>query len=32
MKLQMKREALTSLNRQTGDAGSSKRFETVDEQ
>ncbi len=31
MKLQMKREALTRLNRQAGDAGSSKRFDAVDD-
>jgi hypothetical protein len=32
MKLQMKRKALTPLNRQAGDAGSSKHFDTVDDQ
>ncbi len=32
MKLQMKREALTRLNRQAGDTGSSKHFDTVDDQ
>jgi len=31
MKLQMKREALTRLNRQAGDTGSSKHFDTVDD-
>jgi integrase len=32
MKLQMKREALTRINRQAGDAGSSKHFDTVDDE
>jgi hypothetical protein len=32
MKLQMKREALTRLNRQAGDADSSKNFDTVDDE
>jgi hypothetical protein len=32
MKLQMKREALARLNRQAGDAVSSKDFDTVDDQ
>lgn len=32
MKLQMKREALTRLNRQAGDAVSSKDLDTVDGQ
>jgi hypothetical protein len=32
MKLQMKREALTHLNRQAGDTVSGKGFDTVDDQ
>ena len=32
MKLQMKREALTRINRQAGDAASSKHFDTVDDE
>ena len=32
MKLQMKREALTRINRRAGDAGSSKHFDTVDDE
>src|SRR3954452_7586777 len=32
MKLQMKREALTRINRQAGDAGASKHFDTVDDE
>ena len=32
MKLQMKREALTRINRRAGDAGSPKHFDTVDDE